>query len=146
MKIYLAASFSRRDEIARYGLALARRGAIITARWLTEAHEWTAETTMMDRARYAHEDLVDVGEADTLICFTHSPDDPPLRNTGGRHVELGHALALGKRVVIVGPRENVFHWHPEVKQFDTFEKVVGWVEVMLGVTRGGVLPVPFSVN
>jgi hypothetical protein len=30
--------------------------------------------------------------------------------TGGRHVEFGLALAQGKRVIIVGPRENVFHY------------------------------------
>ncbi len=34
---------------------------------------------------------------------------------GGRHVEAGYALAKGKYLVLVGPRENVFyslpHWH-----------------------------------
>lgn len=34
---------------------------------------------------------------------------------GGRHVEFGMALALGKRVIVVGPRENVFHLLPEVE-------------------------------
>jgi hypothetical protein len=29
-------------------------------------------------------------------------------------VELGYALGLGKPVVLVGERENVFHWCPGV--------------------------------
>lgn len=39
---------------------------------------------------------------------------------GGRHVEFGMALAMDKRLVVVGPRENVFHLLPAVEQFDTW--------------------------
>ena len=30
-------------------------------------------------------------------------------HSGGRHVELGYALALGKHVVHIGQQENIFH-------------------------------------
>ena len=46
--------------------------------------------------------------ADTVIIFTEIPNT--ILATGGRHVEFGLALAQGKRVIIVGPRENVFHY------------------------------------
>jgi hypothetical protein len=34
---------------------------------------------------------------------------------GGRHVELGMALAMRKVVVHVGDPENAFHYHPDVR-------------------------------
>ena len=36
---------------------------------------------------------------------------------GGRHVEHGYAMALGKRIVVVGPREHVFHTDPATEVY-----------------------------
>lgn len=41
---------------------------------------------------------------------------------GGRHVEFGMALALAKRCIVIGPRENVFHLLPQVEQYDSWEQ------------------------
>lgn len=38
------------------------------------------------------------------------------------HVEFGYALALEKRMVIIGLRENIFHTHPMVEHYHTFEE------------------------
>ena len=46
--------------------------------------------------------------ADAVIVFTEMPNS--VLATGGSHVEFGLALAQGKRVIVVGPRENVFHY------------------------------------
>ena len=56
-------------------------------------------------------DQEDVLAADALVCFTEPPGDG---GSGGRHVELGMALALGRRVIVVGRREHIFHHLPEV--------------------------------
>jgi nucleoside 2-deoxyribosyltransferase len=48
-----------------------------------------------------------------VISFTFPRGTPS--TGGGRHVEFGYALAKGKRVVVIGERENVFHHHPSVK-------------------------------
>jgi hypothetical protein len=37
---------------------------------------------------------------------------------GGRHVEFGAAVATGKRLIVVGHRENLFHHLPGVEFFD----------------------------
>jgi len=50
-----------------------------------------------------------------LLFFSEPPDSHSKR--GGRHVEFGLALAWGKRLMIVGPRENVFHCLPQVEQY-----------------------------
>ena len=44
---------------------------------------------------------------------------------GGRHVEFGLALAAGKRLCIVGPRENIFHFLPRVEVFRSTDDLVG---------------------
>jgi hypothetical protein len=51
-------------------------------------------------------------KAATLISFT---DGAPAR--GGRHVEFGMAYAWGKRLIVVGPREHVFHALPLVEHY-----------------------------
>ncbi len=65
----------------------------------------------------AQEDMDDVQAADALIAFTE-----PRRGegAGGRHVELGMALAWGKRLLVVGPREHLFHTLPSIEAYPTW--------------------------
>ncbi|MBA3641796.1 MAG: hypothetical protein H0W53_21530 [Acidobacteria bacterium] len=61
-------------------------------------------------AAIARQDFEDIASAGVVVVF-----NPPAACTvgrGGRHVETGYAL--GKRVVLVGARGNVFHWLPEI--------------------------------
>ena len=121
MNIYLAARYARREEINSYAAELRDDGHIITSRWLEGGHE--AETYELKSGKtlsktgwkFAIEDLQDLERADCLISFTESPDSPYGR--GGRHVEFGWALATTKRVIIVGPRENVFHCLNRVEHY-----------------------------
>jgi hypothetical protein len=127
MRIYLAARYSRRRELCGYADQLRRLGHEVTSRWLDGHHELldreglSTEAEAADRARFAAEDWADVMRADWCISFTEVPRSGNGR--GGRHVEFGAALAAGKRAVIVGPRENVFHclpavrWYPDWKTF-----------------------------
>jgi hypothetical protein len=71
------------------------------------------------RAKFATDDFDDVIVADIVVAFTEQPRASTSR--GGRHVELGIALGTGTPVMVVGPRENVFCWLPEVSQFDTWD-------------------------
>ena len=68
--------------------------------------------------RWALQDLSEVAQADLMIAFT---DGQWAR--GGRHVELGYALALGIPVALVGPKEHIFHSHPLVTQFQDWQSV-----------------------
>lgn len=120
MKIYLAARFGRRSELRRYADVLQRLGHEVTARWVFGAHENESgqyAPSMLER--FALEDWADVMTSDALIAFTEGPDAPG-GSRGGRHVELGAALAVGKRVVVVGPRENIFMRLPVVEHFPTW--------------------------
>lgn len=60
-----------------------------------------------------------------LIAFTERPR-ANLASRGGRHVELGMAIALSKTIVIVGPRENVFCTLPGIVHHDTWPDRAYW--------------------
>jgi crossover junction endodeoxyribonuclease RuvC len=110
MKLYLAARYSRREELLEYAAQLEVAGLEVTSRWLKGGHQVTEQQLLDDKAlgeRFASEDWDDLEKADVMIAFTEEPRSAP--NRGGRHVELGLALALDMVVFVVGPRENVFH-------------------------------------
>lgn len=118
MKVYLAARYSRREQLKELAAELERMGHTVTSRWLET--EWVNRPDQSSaappeyRQKYAAIDLEDVRAADVVISFTESPGDG---SRGGRHVEFGYALALGKRMIVVGHRENLFHEHPTVEFF-----------------------------
>lgn len=112
--IYLAARYARRPEMEQIALDLMNAyGYNITSEWVFGGEEGK---TLEDIAIM---DLEHVDAADTVISFTES--ESVGYYTGGRHVEFGYALARGKRVIVIGPRENVFHNDPRVEQFETLE-------------------------
>jgi len=118
MKIYLAASYLRRLEIAAYGELLKQDGHSITAEWLSGVHEkppWTEAT-------YSQHDLQCIRDAEVFIGFTEEPGVDSKYLRGGRHVEFGYAIAYGLKLVIVGPLENSFYYLLSVYRFDNFEQ------------------------
>lgn len=120
MKIYLAARYGRRHELCAYRADLEQLGHTITSTWLNGEDE-AFDTAMPPEMapRWAQRDLEDVFSARCLIAFTEAPNSGQAR--GGRHVEFGVALALDHRLMVVGPRENIFYMLPHIQQFDTFE-------------------------
>lgn len=127
MKIYLAARYSRHPEMQRYAHALQAGGHEVTATWIWGGHDVRAQemghsSSNVDALQpvWATEDLRDLWRADTFIAFTEPPGEIAGRGRGGRHVELGVALALHKRVIVVGARENVFCWLPQVEFYPTW--------------------------
>jgi hypothetical protein len=111
MRIYLAARFDRSDEMRDIAASLARAGHVVTSRWI---HRRQTGPDLVS----ATEDIEDLAAADCLVSFTEHPTrNVPWAARGGRHVEFGLALALGRRLCIVGPRENVFHHVPRVEIF-----------------------------
>lgn len=117
-KIYLAARYSRHPELQGYARDIEWAGHDVTSRWIRGGHQisdtgLSEEGTVEERERFAQEDWEDLLAADWVISFTEEPRSGHSR--GGRHVEFGAALALGKRCIVVGHRENVFHCLPHVE-------------------------------
>lgn len=126
MKLYLAASYTRKPLILEYAKALQAEGFETTSRWLTEPEHpetWLEELTPEQLDQYAFRDLEDIEKADIFLLFTEALPDETKR--AGRHVEFGYALAHMKSVIVIGPRINIFHYLYGVHQYDTLEK---WIK------------------
>mgnify|MGYP001559050712 CR=1 FL=1 len=111
MNIYLMAKYSRHPEMQAVAFHLHTMGHRAISRWILGEHQASDSAIGTGglgklEARFAQEDIDDLHAADLCIGFSE-----PLHTwtRGGRHVELGMALALGKRIVVVGGHEHVFH-------------------------------------
>lgn len=123
LSVYLAAQFARKDEMAKKRVELENYGITVTSQWTDEALDPTAELSDVDdetNTEVANSDLLDIDAADVLVFFTEDPTVGIVR--GGRHVELGYAFGGGKKVITVGPRENIFHFLPEIINFRTWKQ------------------------
>lgn len=124
MRIYIAARFSRRAEANRIANLLIAEGHSITSRWVKPEVDHVLPTGLSaqaedaERQRFALEDCEDVYACDCMISLMENPRS---NGRGGRHVEFGMAVALRKNLVIIGPRETVFHHLPNVEHFETIE-------------------------
>lgn len=156
VKVYLAARYSRREELCRYREQLQAHGFIVTSRWLNGTHQLDAAGAPIGdageqlvesgdgreaaalRRRFCEEDVADVLDADVVISFTEEPRKPS-SNRGGRHVEFGIALGMraaqvqeGKdvyRLIVVGHRENIFHWLDSVEFYPAWQDVCDVLEL-----------------
>lgn len=145
MLIYLASRYSRYKEMQQVRADLEQRGHQVTSRWINGDHQ-ISDSGLSDaerekeRIRFACEDLRDLERSDTIISFTEPPRSTNSR--GGRHVELGIAIGLCKRTVVVGPRENVFHCLPSVMWFPDYSSFLnGFSESALNAMEFGIQPI-----
>lgn len=148
MRIYLAGRYSRRLELCGYREELRQMGHVVNAVWLDGEHQIDDKgvpigehgekiVEMTDAAReafyqnsekraaalrqkFAQDDFRDVCSAEMTILFTETPRSSPSR--GGRMVEFGIALGRMQRCWIVGPRENIFCWLDDVRQFENWKE------------------------
>lgn len=130
MKVYLAARYSRRDEMRARRDQLARAGHIVTSCWLDQPYEAAEALAPHLYARIAKQDLADLWNAEAVIAFTE-PTSVPNDSRGGRHVEFGLAVAWHKAIFIVGPRENIFHYLVEAlpcRDFDQALRTLNMIE------------------
>lgn len=130
MRIYLAGRYSRKEELRKYAEELEKRGHVCTSEWLygdypRGADGLSLEAPNDERTRVAEQDRADIERCDVFIGFMEPPRSG---GRGGRHVEMGMALALKKMVFIVGPAENVFCCLPEVVAFENFESALAKIE------------------
>jgi len=134
LKVYVAAASYRQREARNVYRRLARHGLEVTGTWVFKRSLGEVDTFPTEAAR----DLIQIQEADLVLTLTENPRARrPKYTTGGRHVECGYALGKGKPLVVVGPKENVFHYLPNVVQFDIIEDAVVYLEDLNKELYGG---------
>jgi len=145
MRVHLTAAPHRRDEIIRYAELLTDTGRVtVLSSWLAGGQVTAAGEPVGDNGRLllqgggaeADKARVDVAEgylrdvvaADMVVVFTEAPGTATTT-----HVELGFALAHGVPLVLVGPRDTVFDWLPDIQwcpswdvAFDYIRSAANW--------------------
>ena len=126
MKFYLAARYSRHEELRGYADQLEHHGHVVTSRWISGEHEALDSELLSPINRrlaekFFQDDMEDILAADALIAFTEASDSGFSR--GGRHVEFGIALVAGLRLFVVGPWENLFYLAPRVRHYRSFDEL-----------------------
>lgn len=119
MKIYIAARYSRREEMEKVANYLKSKGLEITARWVYGGEEGLTRTDI------ANLDFDDVKAADVILAFTEPYGS--LNVGGGRHWEVGAGYALGKTVTLIGPREIVFHHFENIFSFEDVDLFLDFI-------------------
>lgn len=133
MRYYFAGAYARRAELEAYAaqMKFGPAGAEVVSRWLTDPQEGldagfsvgqlTTPAAVETAWRYGQRDVDDLSRADAIVSFTGDGV------RGGRHVEHGIALCYHGvyswqpiRLIVVGPREHVFHCHPATEVFADF--------------------------
>jgi nucleoside 2-deoxyribosyltransferase len=124
MKVYLASWFSSKDERKKQAQELRALGIGVTSRWLEETAKPNSDLKDFDDEYLrttATMDIDDIRDADVFVLFTVDPNDGPCYRRGGRHWETGFACGVGKPILLVGPKENIFHHLSFVAQVDSWE-------------------------
>ncbi len=100
LKVYIAAPYEERGYAITVKALLETAGFEVPAQWLAAGGDQLTDAG-------ARMDLADVADANVLLAL--NPTWWKERGTGGRHVEFGYALALGKPVILLGEPSNIFH-------------------------------------
>lgn len=131
MKIYIAShSSDSANRAARYIESnLSPQVQIISTWHRKEADglQATASLSIADREAIAIRDVDEVQQCDVLILIA-GPD----KYSGGKFVEAGIAFGLCKRVIVVGRRENMLLWHPDIVSFEVSFRLIPYLQILAG--------------
>lgn len=119
MQVYLAAAWSRKEEIKKIADELTALGINVQARWLNEPSSPTIGSTgdqfMKERAEI---DVEDVCAANILVRFSDNlrvAAVPAHLATGARMFEMGLAWSLHKTIIVVGGFQCVFDYLGDIR-------------------------------
>lgn len=127
-RIYLAARYSRKDELRGYREDIQKLGHEVTSRWLDSKEAIDLDMSSLEACIAANTDVEDILGSDVLVLFTENPKVGIPR--GGRLTELGIAIGLrlnglGPSIFLVGEKENVFMNLQEIDgRFNTWASLV----------------------
>lgn len=117
MKIYIASHC--RWAALHIAHVLESAGHEINSRWIDHPFHPMEDHPIRERRGIAARDAGDVMEAEALVLVA-GPDKYP----GGKFVEAGIALGLGKHVVVLGHSENMLMWHPSIQAVEDTDSLV----------------------
>ena len=120
--IYLAALYSRKEEMRQVAERIhAETTCRVTSRWI-----WSEmDLSYSGQEKASIMDAENVAASDVLVLFTQAIGS--MNPGGGRHSELGMAIAYGWSIVVCGPRETVFCYYPGIEVVDSVEELLRYL-------------------
>lgn len=109
-RIYITASYDRREEVVTITLELVQAGHEVTSTWaLDESPVRTfpvqnEEDVQVNRNK-AFANIQDIQSSDVFVCLS---DEEYVR--GGKHFEMGYAYSLCDNLYVVGHAELMQHY------------------------------------
>ena len=134
MKVYIAASYPRKDEAKHLAVILESHGHTIVSGWLDRDEGYKPvgyETAFQVEKRLKNAALRDKREVESsgvVICLSDSDEQ---LTKGGRHCEFGMGVALDKLMVLIGRRENVIHYLDTVHNFKSVDEFIPMIVELL---------------
>ena len=125
MKIYLAARFARREELAQHRKELNTLGHEVVSSWLWRDDTPYEQLSGSQRMTAAVVDHLDLDRAEMIVLFA---DTGATYSHGGKHTEWGIALEAEKYAVLIGEEEQIFHYLPQVRQYGAWEQFINALE------------------
>lgn len=116
MRVYIAGH--NQQQARDLADSLHRMGHAIASTWVYDPC-FGLPRTPEERSVIAARELDQIASSDLLVSLA-APENVP----GGKHVELGFALGRGVHCVHVGRQENIFHAHPLIERFESFESLL----------------------
>lgn len=131
MIFYLSHNFAAREALRDSVIPIIEaNGHTVQSRWITEDHDGGNHSNE-DRKRFATEDFLDITASDYVL---HWCDQFGPKSGRGKHIEVGYALATGKRIIIIGKEceESVFYFLPNVRRFRNIQE---WGNYMVALPK-----------
>lgn len=138
---YLAARYDLKEDMRAVERVLEEHGIMPGTPWLHQDTDIRNTNSDEEREHIALVDVQGVLNADFLILFTEDLTEdnlvPASWARGGRHTEFGIAIGASMDTVIIGPRQNLLHFHEmsntDIKklwrlQFDTLDEFLSWYD------------------
>lgn len=114
INVYISAPSELRGRARWMRNSLKLSGINVISRWLDEP-DGEFKNVPDDKSQagpLALKNLEDINQCGVLIAI--NPEEYRHKGSGGRHVELGFALAHELGIVIYGERTGIFHYLPGI--------------------------------
>lgn len=120
MKIYVAASMPRVQEAHTLSEKLKEYGHVITSYW----HNTDVNSQKSKDYHYPDKAQRDKDAVEACDVFIELVGDSG-KSRGGRHCELGLALAWKKQIILIGGDDDcIFTWLPGLTKIESIEKFI----------------------
>lgn len=137
MSVYISARYGRHAEAHEIATMLQDHGQTVCSTWCLEPENpcdgLPCDPASVEHRSLARMDLDEIDEAIVFVALSESPESPHGR--GGRHVEVGYAIARGLTVIVIGPAENLFHALPQVVHVEDPRDLIELIAAEVGAAE-----------